>query len=165
MADIRWRRCREALYEAAHGSLIEALAEFGIAATLCRPAGDAPQQEPLLCFQRSAPGDVLVGQTKIAGSAERRRRGAVLQHGSLLLRRSTAAPELTALDDAAGKMPDVNELAGKWLAKVAKRLKMAMRPGPRSPQEELRAAALVEQRYATADWTEARAVRAGRDSK
>ena len=41
--------------------------------------------------------------TKIAGSAQRRRRGAVLQHGSVLLRRSPAAPELPALEDAAGK--------------------------------------------------------------
>ena len=101
-------------------------------------------------------GDVLVGQTKIAGSAQRRRRGAVLQHGSLLLQRSTAAPELTALDDAAGKPIDVNELAGMWLSRVGKRLKMAMRPNPRTPQEELRVAALVEDRYATADWTERR---------
>jgi len=39
---------------------------------------------------------------KILGSAQRRRRGAVLQHGSLLLNTPPAAPELVGLNDAAG---------------------------------------------------------------
>ena len=34
--------------------------------------------EPFLCFQRRVPGDVLIGPHKIAGSAQRRHRGAVL---------------------------------------------------------------------------------------
>jgi lipoate-protein ligase A len=38
---------------------------------------------------------------KIVGSAQRRRSGAVLQHGSLLLGRSTLVPELPGLIDLA----------------------------------------------------------------
>ena len=100
---------RERLYQAAHGALIEALAALGIAAALKKGAelfsGSRSKivLTPFLCFQRPTAGDVLVGETKIAGSAQRRRRGAVLQHGSVLLRRSAAAPELPALEDAAGK--------------------------------------------------------------
>ena len=55
-------------------------------------AGRDFAREPFLCFQRRSPGDVLVGGVKVAGSAQRRCRGAVLQHGSLLLARSPAAP-------------------------------------------------------------------------
>ena len=89
---------RETLYDAVHRSLIETLAGFGVTAVLCAPIRRALLAPILfLCFQRRASGDVLVGQTKIAGSAQRRRRGAVLQHGSVLLRRSPAAPRVAGL--------------------------------------------------------------------
>ena len=144
---------RQWLYQAAHETLVETLAEFGVAATLCRPAGGLPR-EPLLCFQRRATGDVLVGQTKIAGSAQRRRRGAVLQHGSVLLRRSAAAPELASLEDASGKTLDPDQLAERWLLRLAHRLAVNWRPDTRSPLEERRATELAATRYAAADWTE-----------
>jgi lipoate-protein ligase A len=123
---------------------------------LCPTAGRGPDPQPLLCFQRRAAGDVLVGQTKIAGSAQRRRRGAVLQHGSVLLRRSPAAPELASLEDASGKTVDIGQLSRLWLAKLAARLVVTWLAGTRSPQEERLAAALVESRYASARWTEHR---------
>ena len=52
-----------------------------------------PAEGPLLCFDRRAVGDVVMpvpdgrfgSDAKILGSAQRRLRGAVLQHGSLLL--------------------------------------------------------------------------------
>ncbi len=180
---------RDALYQAAHGSLIETLADLGIAAawcqtwergtgTFCRdqpsvgarpPAGTMlawsphkrclspfPGREPFLCFQRRAAGDVLVGDTKIAGSAQRRRRGAVLQHGSVLLRRSTAAPELPALEDAAGKTVEADQLAERWRERLARRLAVVWMPGVRTPAEDLRVAELVSHRYDSAAWTERR---------
>ena len=59
-----------------------------------------------LCFGRGDAQDLVVdtptGEVhKVLGSAQRRRRGAVLQHGSLLLRRSDAAPEFPGLFDLA----------------------------------------------------------------
>ncbi len=71
--------------------------------------GSNAQREPFLCFQRRSPGDVLVGGVKVAGSAQRRCRGAVLQHGSLLLARSPAAPELDGLKELTGKAVDAEE--------------------------------------------------------
>ncbi len=76
-------------------------------------------QEPFLCFQRRSVGDVVaiagrppgrpntaksfdqsIGQEwKILGSAQRRSRSALLQHGSLHLRKSAAAPELPGYFD------------------------------------------------------------------
>ena len=99
---------------------------------------------------------MLVGRTKIAGSAQRRRRGAVLQHGSVLLRRSPAAPELASLEEASGKTVDVEELARLWLAKLAARLGVTWLPGARSPAEDRLATFLAESRYASAAWTEHR---------
>ncbi len=41
--------------------------------------------EPFFCFERRHRFDVLYGEAKIAGSAQRRTRKAVLQHGSIIL--------------------------------------------------------------------------------
>ena len=80
---------RDELYQAMHGCLIEALAGFGAACAVCEGGATAKSAaEPFLCFQRRSPGDVLLGEHKICGSAQRRRNGAVLQHGSLLWRAS-----------------------------------------------------------------------------
>lgn len=65
--------------------------------------------EPFLCFQRRAPGDLILWPPadattsghghKILGSAQRKRDGAILQHGSILFRRSEQAPELFGIND------------------------------------------------------------------
>jgi lipoate-protein ligase A len=145
---------RHGLYEAVHRSLIESLAEFGVAAVLCEGSPHRGQdRQPLLCFERRATGDVLVGPTKIAGSAQRRRRAAVLQHGSLLLRRSPAAPELAGLEDVAPTGVGWQRLAEVWLDGLADRLAVAWRRDRLSQHERDRAAALVENRYDAARWT------------
>ena len=145
------------LYETVHTSLIEALADLGVTATLCeKPAQRERKDEPFLCFQRRAPGDVLVDRTKVAGSAQRRRRGAVLQHGSELLLRSQAAPELAALEDLAGRTIARDELAGAWLARLRRGMAGAWCRGQLGEYERRRAAALVQSRYASACWIENR---------
>jgi lipoate-protein ligase A len=55
------------------------------------------------------------GQTtyKIVGSAQRRHRGAILQHGSVLLERSSAAPELPGWKELTGvPLPTATLIAG-----------------------------------------------------
>lgn len=148
---------RNLLYETVHTSLIEVLADLGVTATLYLPPGPRKQKEqPFLCFRRRAPGDVLVNRAKVAGSAQRRRRGAMLQHGSVLLRRCPATPELVALEDLTGRSIAREELADAWLAGLGRRLALAWRPQPLSEHERSRAAALVESRYASTRWVEDR---------
>ena len=69
---------------------------------------DKKKTEPFLCFQRRSAGDLVfiaklsnqvADNHKIVGSAQRRSRGAVLQHGSILLWRSEFGPELAGLGD------------------------------------------------------------------
>jgi lipoate-protein ligase A len=86
-----------------HESLITVLSRRGISARLCGLSDSRSQQpQPFLCFQRRAPEDVLIGQNKVAGSAQRRLRGAVLQHGSILLQQSDYARELPGITQIAG---------------------------------------------------------------
>jgi lipoate-protein ligase A len=95
-----------------------------------RPAPNAP----FLCFQRRSPGDLVMrasGETssnpaawhKILGSAQRRRQGAVLQHGSFIWGRSKFAPEMPGVSELAGTdfAPDFfPSLIRSWSEKLAK---------------------------------------------
>jgi lipoate-protein ligase A len=144
---------RETLYRTVHTTLIEALAEFGVAASLC---GDRKSTEaaslPFLCFQRRSPGDVLVGPAKIAGSAQRRNRSAVLQHGSILLGRSDAAPELDGLREIAVVIPP-QRLISAWLGRLERQLGWTWSETPLSLDERHRAAHLAAAKYAADAWT------------
>ena len=142
------------LYETVHTVLIEALAVYGIKASLCRGEGrQRDGKEPFLCFQRRSPGDVLLRAVKIAGSAQRRRRAAVLQHGSLLLGRSPAAPELPGLAEAAAIDLSFDQLVQTWLSKLAEAFSMELQPGILSDYEQRRAENLAREKYDSTDWT------------
>jgi lipoyl(octanoyl) transferase len=119
-----------------HETLAEALAQFGIATALYKPpmgacdsrSAEDAGREPFLCFQRRACGDLLGGHAKIAGSAQRRRRGAVLQHGSILLAASRCAPELPGIENMLGRCLSAAELRDRWIVPLTARL--ATRPTP-----------------------------------
>ena len=89
------------LYDVVHRSVIDQLATLtgGPIAGLGLREIEDDSDKPALCFARSAAEDVVCGKHKVLGSAQRRRRGAVLQHGSLLLRSSSHAPEFFGLED------------------------------------------------------------------
>ena len=76
-----------------HRLVRAALADRGVAARLV-VCGEEQKRDDVLCFLHHTPGDLAVGGSKIAGSAQRKLRGALLQHGSILLRRSPSDPEL-----------------------------------------------------------------------
>jgi len=103
----------------------------------------ATQDEPFLCFQRRTPFDVVVGggspggglfgderptgqrstgAVKVIGSAQRRRRESVLQHGSVLLARSGLAPELPGLAETAGASLDEIRLKTDFVRTLRARL-------------------------------------------
>jgi lipoate-protein ligase A len=148
---------RDELYQAVHGGLIEVLRGLGIPARLCAESDKTrTAQEPFLCFQRRSPGDVLVGKTKICGSAQRRRNGAVLQHGSLLWRISAAAPELPGIADIADHPIELDCLAELWLDGLSGRLGLLWDDDNLSETEIHLAKALVESRYAWENWAKNR---------
>jgi lipoyl(octanoyl) transferase len=86
------------IYDRVHEKIVAALAEQAIEATL-RGEALAGREGTFLCFGRGDPRDIVHCGHKILGSAQRRRRGAVLQHGSLLVRRSEHASQFPGLID------------------------------------------------------------------
>jgi lipoate-protein ligase A len=148
---------RALLYEIIHLSLIDVLSDAGVTAYLHKGAAEAnPKRQPFLCFQRRAPGDVLVGQAKIAGSAQRRSSGAVLQHGSVLLERCPATPELAGLNNLVETPVEKDQLIQAWLERLQRRLALRWAPEPLSDQQRRQAASLAEAKFGTDRWTRRR---------
>ncbi len=76
------------LYELAHDAVIACLGSLGLKTAYGGETDDSsPTRGPFFCFQCRHRYDVLIGRDKIAGSAQRRRRDALLQHGSIIVGR------------------------------------------------------------------------------
>lgn len=127
-----WGARPEILYDAFHEALAQALTMRGVPATLHAGHGpEAGDEHKLFCFERRARGDLVVpGPTddghKILGSAQRRLRAAVLQHGSVLLetprwgRHSAGYPGLADLFPKTRAWSPA-EIAAAWLAALVER--------------------------------------------
>lgn len=91
------------LYELVHTAIIELLRSLGVDSSMRKDVAGWTEgttaDEPFLCFLRSDPRDVVLRGYKILGSAQRRRRGTILQHGSILLRASPLTPEVVGICD------------------------------------------------------------------
>ena len=150
----RLARDAAALYQVAHHSWILAIAEFGVEARLWEP--DTTNAKPsmrFLCFERRSRNDVVVGDSKVLGSAQRRRRGAILQHGSCLLAASKSAPELPGLAEAAGVRLDTESLIAAWVAQLRSHLRLQVDLGELSKPERVDTRALARDKYHCAKWT------------
>jgi lipoate-protein ligase A len=73
----------DAVYTLLAGGLIAGLARLGVEAAIARHDGPAGP----VCFAGQQGADLRVEERKVCGSAQVRRAGAVLQHGSILLTR------------------------------------------------------------------------------
>ncbi len=105
------------IYDLVHGCAIQVLSEFGIRANLYVQAEEQspPNPNPFLCFQRRADGDLILGGFKVGGSAQRRSKSAVLQHGSFLLATSKHAPELPGIKEISGVTLNIDDFADRFV--------------------------------------------------
>jgi len=140
-------------YELVHQELIEVLAQKGVTATLVGDAGTREPYPPFLCFQRRAPQDVLVSQQKILGSAQKRRQGVLLQHGSLLLAKSTEAPELPGLSELTGQELNAEEIIASWSQRLLNALSWKATEFQWGPREIKEIRTIAETKFANPTWT------------
>jgi hypothetical protein len=121
------------VYAAVHAALAEALRGLGV------PIDSEPRPSPAHevvaplpvdveeCFVRPAPGEITAAGRKLVGSAQWRNRGAILQHGSILVRNdqhlATVSGEGGAgaigLEDVCEAVPTIRALAGALVDAVA----------------------------------------------
>jgi lipoate-protein ligase A len=152
-------RSAQSLYAATHGSLVECLRGLGFDASLAassHPADASRLAEPFMCFARRAAGDVIIGSQKIAGSAQRRWRGAVLQHGGILLTASPAAEGFAGLNDFRSGICAPDELIERWRALLPGVLESNVCCGALTGAEHSLAAQVAATKYQDAAWTQRR---------
>ncbi|MHB0955254.1 MAG: lipoate--protein ligase family protein [Pirellulaceae bacterium] len=142
----------QAWYDRVHDAWLHVLAELGIAAYRCLQT-DPQRERRFLCFERRAAGDLLLDSMKIGGSAQRRLPRAALQHGSLLLKRSSAAPELPGFAELTGREFPRELWQEAWITALARDLDVAWQLSRLTDQEVARAAELEQTKFGNAHWT------------
>jgi len=158
--------------------LLQALQILGLQAQAQQQAKSRAGAQPgAACFAQPGQYEIAVGGRKLIGSAQLRRRGFVLQHGSLPLRgdlaricdvlaypsedqrrqekRRLRAHALTLEQTLARAIP-WQEAARAFAQGFAAAFELDLQPGELSPAEIARADALRAQQFTRAEWTHKR---------
>lgn len=113
--------------------LVAGLRALGAPAEIAAAAAPAPRPSLVPCFEEPTVGELMIGGRKLAGSAQYREDGALLQHGSILvdddqplvasLARATvpAPPPVATLRAALGRAPSLEEAGEAFLAALRSR--------------------------------------------
>lgn len=162
-----WGSLKDA-YARVNRALAEGLRRLGVPASVAtdRSGRRAPRPVARACFQDPLPGEVMAHGRKLIGSAQWRRDGALLQHGSILLHNDQqVVDELRAATAAALKavpaaslaellpaLPGVRRLTDALVEGFAEVFGDPVVPGSPTPKELARARELSA-RYADDAWT------------
>ncbi|UCG16294.1 MAG: lipoate--protein ligase family protein [Phycisphaerales bacterium] len=142
------------LYEIAHDALIACLSDAGVHARRSgQTDGSTPTRGPFFCFARRHCLDVLAGDDKLAGSAQRRTRRAVLQHGSIMFERRFEQQPTAAIRRM---LPmSVDDFARHWVIALGDVTGMRFEIGAWAGAE-LALAAELTAKYTGDEWTRKR---------
>lgn len=163
-SDNRWSKKNNDLYRNVHDCVVGSLQNFGVDAGLYKKtAGDvraAPSEDasgsrssnPFLCFQRRTDGDIILDDQKIGGSAQRRSKNAILQHTSLLLRKSPVAQELAGIEDLSGVTLDLPALTNDLAERLSKTLLVAFKPAKLTFEQKEMAEKITKETFGNSSW-------------
>lgn len=166
----RWSSKQNDLYGAVHKALVGFFIQSGIPAKqfeFPRETAEGGKQSEgfqpatsdgsrFLCFERRTAGDIVLGQFKIGGSAQRRLSHATLQHGSLLMNRSECAPELPGIWDLADVEIPENVFVQGVITAMTTGLSLSLEQTSLSADQRKNAETILRQKYGNADWTSKR---------
>jgi lipoate-protein ligase A len=134
-----------------HAIVAASLEKLGVPSRLA-PGQDGPAFTGFLCFQHLTIGDLLIGKDKVVGSAQRRHRGALLQHGAILLAASPHAPVLPGIAELSGRVVTISELIDVLLSLWAHDTGWRLRDDGWFDGERRRLQELVEHKYSQPYW-------------
>ena len=145
------------LYQQVHDGIREMLQRLGIATQESQHAGGRlSDHQAFLCFQRRNGQDLVCCGYKVLGSAQRRGRQAILQHGSLLLRSSEFAPQLPGVLDLVPRQIAIGELQQMIAEQLAGRLRIRWADGNLGEKERYRASVIETERFGSTGWLQRR---------
>ena len=166
-----------ATYQVIAGVLQETLAQLGLTTELAvgrRPGAGAQDARGSACFTAPATAELVHAGCKVTGSAQKRQKGAFLQHGSVPVdldpvRLFEALDTMGSLDPAVGGkllaksigwlnrwLPvarPVEEVEDRFVAEFAARLDVILKPDQPNCTEMARARDLVGLQYDNPAWT------------
>jgi lipoate-protein ligase A len=146
------RGARPDLYRGVHAAIIARLDRNLIAARPHRLDKRRSAGEPFLCFQRRSDEDLVVNGYKILGSAQRRTKRSILQHGSLLLRSSEHASELPGIYELTSQALDPETLALQIAEEIGQSVGIAFLNGDLTSAERDRAEQIRKERFESPRW-------------
>jgi len=142
------------IYRAVHAAFIEILADFGVLAQRFANTGRTFRKtEPFLCFQRRTDEDIVISGYKVLGSAQRRGRGGLLQHGSLLLSSSNAAPELPGVNELTSRSVEMSSVFEPLADKLAAVCDVNWELGEPTAGESSAANQVLAEKFSSIEWT------------
>ncbi len=107
---------------------------------------------PVLCFLHQTPADLTIAGSKVVGSAQRKNRGALLQHGTILLSRSAFAPSLPGIAELSGVGLTASEVAEAATREFAADTGWQVAPGDWTAEELATRDRMRVERYANPEW-------------
>jgi lipoyl(octanoyl) transferase len=121
------------VYDRLNQILAATLGQLGAPVTIATD-GATTAQGP--CFSAPSPGELIYDGRKIAGSAQWRENGVVLQHGSILIDNDQEGVEPATLRAALGRAPTTSELADAFGA-IVDTVTLALEPMVRDDARHL----------------------------
>ncbi len=151
----RWSNRNAALYRLAHQAISHALLEFETHLQSFDPTvHEIGNSNAFLCFNRRTEGDLVLGRHKVVGSAQRRSKNALLQHGSILLSRSEFAPQLPGIFDLAAIRPEIPTVLTRLVDQFCEILGFVIESDELTSDELNRAQQIRVERFDSLLWTE-----------
>lgn len=150
-----WQKRGESWLRRMHDILRDALAALGVAAHAC---GDDEGKKlgEVLCFLHHTPGDLLIENTKIAGSAQRKQRGALMQHGSILLAGSPFTPILPGIRELTGSVVSSQSLCAAAIEHFTRHTGWELVPSGWEPELHRRIDEIAAGKYMQPAWNRKR---------
>ncbi|MSR31955.1 MAG: lipoate--protein ligase family protein [Gemmataceae bacterium] len=106
----------------------------------------------LLCFLHHTPMDLVFKNHKVAGSAQRKTRHGLMQHGGILLGRSPHAPTLPGVRELSGKDILPGELAAAMCKRFCAQLGWKETPASWAAEEKSKVKELAREKYGSEEW-------------
>ena len=151
----RWALQNTQIYRIVHDEITAVLNDYSVTVvSYDSTMHEAPKNEnSFLCFQRRSDGDLICGNYKVVGSAQRRSKQAVLQHGSILMQTSKFAPQLPGIFQLANTKFEPDEFCERLVAGLCHVLGFESETSAIDDAERKIAESYVKQRFENDDWT------------
>lgn len=141
-------------YRLIHQAIIDVAGRDGVELTFGEKTGSPSGQTrgPAFCFARNYATDLKSRLGKVVGSAQRRLKHAMLQHGSIIFENRFQSQPAAGLNTLAGKALNTETFNGQLLALLAERLHVQFSERSLSHDERASADHLRATVHATDEW-------------